>query len=90
MMMNLAKGGGIPGMPGRRQAREGPAGTAEEGQGQAGVRQPGEACRAGAGAPRRRPPTRPPPNPFGLPQEQEEFDPADFNLPPEVAKFLNK
>ncbi len=27
-------------------------------------------------------------NPFGLPTEQQELDPADFNLPPEVAKFL--
>jgi signal recognition particle subunit SRP54 len=32
-------------------------------------------------------------NPFGLPadgDDETELDPADFNLPPEVAKFLQK
>ena len=25
-----------------------------------------------------------------LPAEEQDFDPSDFNLPPEVAKYLNK
>jgi signal recognition particle subunit SRP54 len=29
-------------------------------------------------------------NPFGLPAEEQDFDPSDFNLPPEVAKYLNQ
>ena len=56
MMQQMAQGGGMPGMPGCRAWRlgkraEGPAGAeAEEGQGQAGVRQPGQARPAGEAA----------------------------------------
>ena len=90
MMQSLAQGGGIPGMPGtgggkRAKAKQAP----QEGQGQARVRQPGEARRAGA---------RPPPQKAAGPgrrtrsaspaRSRRSSTRADFDLPPEVAKFL--
>jgi len=89
MMMNLAKGGGIPGVPGggkRSKARQAPAkkGKVKRASGNPAKRAAQERAAAERTA------NAPAPNPFGLPQEQEDFDPADFDLPPEVAKYLNK
>jgi len=89
MMKNLAQGGGIPGMPGggkRAKARQAPQkkGKVKRASGNPAKRAEQERAAAQKAS------QAPAANPFGLPQEQEEFDPADFNLPPEVAKYLNK
>ncbi|QIK66990.1 signal recognition particle protein [Nocardioides sp. HDW12B] len=94
MMRNLAQGGGIPGMGGmpgagkRAKAKRPPAkkGKGKRVSGNPAKRAEQEKASATAAA------ERPPANPFGLPQgaEEEQFDASGFELPPEVAKYLNK
>ena len=93
MMKNLAQGGGIPGMrrhARRRQARQGQAAAGKKGKGKRVSGNPAkraeqEKATATAAA------ERPAANPFGLPQgqDEEQFDASGFELPPEVAKYLN-
>ena len=71
---------------GDRQALQGPSGPAgQEGQGQARLRQPGQARPAGAAVGR-----EPAANPFGIDQDGDapELDPADFQLPAGLDKYL--
>jgi signal recognition particle subunit SRP54 len=93
MMQNIAKGGGVPGMPGvgaGRRAKAKQGGKKGKGKRMSGnpakrAEQEQAAAARAASAPAR--------NPFGLPvdgDEEAELDPADFNLPPEVAKYLQK
>jgi signal recognition particle subunit SRP54 len=90
MMKNLAQGGGIPGMGGvpgagkRAKARKPPAkkGKGKRVSGNPAKRAQQEAAAAQAAA------AAPAADPFGLAEQEEQFDPADFQLPPEVAKFL--
>ncbi len=97
MMMNLARGGGVPGMPGipgagkKAKAQKQKAKAKGKGKRQSGnpakraqeEREAAERAAAGGAGGEA-------PNPFGLPAEQEDFDPSEFNLPPEVAKFLKQ
>jgi signal recognition particle subunit SRP54 len=90
MMMSMAKGGGMPGMPGmpgpgkRGKGKQAPKkGKAKRVSGNPAKRAEQEKAAADR-------PAAPAANPFGLPADDQQFDPADFNLPPEVAKFLNK
>jgi signal recognition particle subunit SRP54 len=93
MMMSMAKGGGVPGMPGmpgpgkRGKGKQAPKkGKAKRVSGNPAKR--AEQAKAAAEKP-----AAPAANPFGLPQDgeqEQQFDPSQFNLPPEVAKFLNK
>ena len=95
MMMQMAQGGGMPGMPGmpgharqggkRPKAKQKPA----EGQGQAGLRQPGQGRPAEPPPPRRRPPPR------SQPVRQPGREPIDYekaaaalDLPKDFSKFL--
>ncbi len=86
MMSRMALGGGMPGMPGVPEwARGGaPAEAAEEGQGQAALRQPDEAQAAGAGEPPAAPLAAQNGGAFGLPQQGGQ----DFELPDEFKKFM--
>jgi signal recognition particle subunit SRP54 len=93
MMMSMAKGGGVPGMPGmpgpgkRGKGKQAPKkGKAKRVSGNPAKR--AEQAKAAAEKP-----AAPAANPFGLPDDgdqEQQFDPSQFNLPPEVAKFLNK
>jgi signal recognition particle subunit SRP54 len=88
MMQSLAKGGGIPGMPGtgggKRTKAKQPAkkGKGKRVSGNPAKRAEQEKTAAATKA------AAPAPNPFGLPSDEQEPDLSDFNLPPEVAKFL--
>ena len=91
MMQSLAKGGGIPGMPGtgggkRAKAKQ----PVKKGKGKRVSGNPAKRAEQEKAAAATRA-AAPAANPFGLPtgpDQQQELDPADFNLPPEVAKFL--
>lgn len=88
MMQSLAKGGGIPGMPGtgggkRAKAKQ----PAKKGKGKRVSGNPAKRAEQVKAAADQKA-AAPAANPFGLPTEDQELDPADFNLPPEVAKFL--
>jgi signal recognition particle subunit SRP54 len=90
MMMNLAKGGGVPGMggipgAGKRAKGKQPAKKAKGKRVSGNPAKRAEAAKAAAD----RTAAAPAANPFGLPTERDGIDPADFNLPPEVAKFLD-
>jgi signal recognition particle subunit SRP54 len=93
MMQNLAKGGGIPGVPGVGAGRRAKAKqAAKKGKGKRMSGNPAKRAQQEQAAAARAA-NAPAPNPFGLPadgDEETELDPADFNLPPEVAKFLQK
>jgi signal recognition particle subunit SRP54 len=90
MMMSMAKGGGMPGMPGmpgpgkRGKAKQAPKkGKGKRVSGNPAKRAQQEQEKAATEK------VAAAPNPFGLPEEgAAELDPADFNLPPEVAKYL--
>ncbi|HET6560570.1 MAG TPA: signal recognition particle protein [Marmoricola sp.] len=91
MMQSMAKGGGMPGMPGmpgpgkRGKGKQAPKkGKAKRVSGNPAKRAEQEKAAAD------RPAAAAAANPFGLPADDQELDPADFSLPPEVAKFLNK
>ena len=96
MMMSMAKGGGIPGMPGhagrgtRRQARRRAsrrrrrarpsASRATPRSGRAAEKASAERPRRGNGAAA---------NPFGLPAgAEEDFDPSSLDLPADLSKYL--
>jgi len=90
MMKNLASGGGVPGMPGlpgagkrAQQKKKQPA----KGKGARKSGNPAKRAQEQKAAAEKAPAAA---NPFGLPAEEQDFDPSDFNLPPEVAKYLNK
>jgi signal recognition particle subunit SRP54 len=89
MMQNLAKGGGIPGMPGggkRAKSKQPP----KKAKGKRVSGNPAKRAEQEKAAATRAP--APAADPFGLGAQQDEpqLDPQDFQLPPEVAKFLNK
>jgi signal recognition particle subunit SRP54 len=90
MMQNIARGGGVPGMPGlpgagkkAKQAKQKPKGKKGKVSGNPAKRaqQEREAAQKAQ---------TPAANPFGLPSGDQEIDPADFTLPPEVAKYLKQ
>jgi signal recognition particle subunit SRP54 len=90
MMMSMAKGGGMPGLPGIPGM-----GGAKRSKTKPQVRK-GKARRV-SGNPAKRAAEqkaatqRPAANPFGVPAgAQEELDPASLELPPDLAKYLNK
>ncbi len=97
MMQNLARGGGVPGMPGvpgagkrAKQQKQKPKGKGKRQSGNPAKRAQEEreaAARAAGGAASG---SGDGANPFGLPTDEQDFDPADFNLPPEVAKYLQQ
>ena len=92
MMMSMARGGGMPGMPGMpgmgdRQALQGRRHAGQEGQGQARLRQPGQARRSRRSSSRGDGRAA---NPFGVTADADapELDPADFQLPAGLDKYL--
>ena len=96
MMRQMAKGGGMPGMPGhardaghrRRQAGEGQAGR-QEGQGQARLGQPGQAGGRAEGGGRASPPRQRAATRSACPTgADEDFDPSSLELPADLSKFL--
>ena len=98
MMQNLARGGGIPGMPGvpgagsRAKQQKQKQKAKSKGKRQSGnpakrAQQEREAAARAAGGGGGEEADA---NPFGLPADQQDFDPSDFNLPPEVAKYLKQ
>jgi signal recognition particle subunit SRP54 len=92
MMQSLAKGGGVPGMPGggrRVKAKQAP----KKVKGKRVSGNPAKRAEQEKAAASRTP--VPAADPFGLAaqqggSEEPQLDPQDFQLPPEVAKFLNK
>jgi signal recognition particle subunit SRP54 len=87
MMQSMAQGGGIPGMPGmpgggKRKVKQPP----KKGKGKRVSGNPAKRAEQQKAASDKA--AAAPANPFGLPAEDQEFKPEDFNLPPEVAKFL--
>jgi signal recognition particle subunit SRP54 len=88
MMQSLAKGGGVPGMPGggrRVKAKQPP----KKVKSKRVSGNPAKRAQQEKAAAERTP--VPAADPFGLGAQQEpQLDPQDFQLPPEVAKFLNK
>jgi signal recognition particle subunit SRP54 len=90
MMKNLASGGGIPGMPGMPGAGKRAQQRKKQPQKGKGARKSGNPAKRAQEAQAASEKAPAAANPFGLPAEQEDFDPADFNLPPEVAKYLNQ
>jgi signal recognition particle subunit SRP54 len=97
MMQSIARGGGMPGMGGvpgagkrakqnkQKQKGKGKSRSKVSGNPAKRAQQEREAAeRAAAGSGQEEA------NPFGLPAGQEDFDPADLQLPPEVAKFLKQ
>ncbi len=96
MMQNLARGGGVPGMPGvpgvpgagkkAKQQKQKAKGKGRKVSGNPAKRaqqerEAAERAASGAGQPA---------NPFGLPTGDQELDPSELELPPEVAKFLKR
>jgi signal recognition particle subunit SRP54 len=85
MMQAMARGGGMPGMPGvgkRAGAKQAP----QKAKGK-GKRVSGNPAKRAAGAQPAAPAA--PANPFGVPTgDAAAFDAGDFHLPPEVAKML--
>ena len=97
MMMSMAKGGGMPGMPGharraaRRQAGQGQAGRPRRARASAAratrpSARPSEKAAAQTAAARRRRPTR-----SALPAgADEDFDPSSLDLPADLSKYLER
>lgn len=94
MMQSMARGGGIPGMPGM-PGMPGAAGRRSKAKQQAKKGKAKNKRVSGNPAKRAAQGTGPStpaqaPNPFGNPASPAEFDPADLQLPDELAKFLPK
>ena len=94
MMQSMARGGGIPGMPGM-PGMPGAAGRRSKAKQQAKKGKAKNKRVSGNPAKRAAQGTGPStpaqaPNPFGNPAAPAEFDPADLQLPDELAKFLPK
>ncbi|HET7735420.1 MAG TPA: signal recognition particle protein [Nocardioidaceae bacterium] len=93
MMEQMARGGGmgLPGSPGmalgkRAKARQAP--QQKKGKGKRVSGNPAKRAQEAAAAADRE---AAPANPFGLPAgAQQDFDPDDVMIPPELAKFLDK
>jgi signal recognition particle subunit SRP54 len=92
MMQQMARGAGMPGLPGapgmalgkRAKARQAPSSKKAKGKRVSG--NPAKRAQQGAGAASA--PEQEQANPFGLPQPPAEFDPADFQLPAGLDKYL--
>jgi len=92
MMQNLARGGGVPGMggiPGAGKRAKGRHAPPQKGKVKKASGNPAKRAEQERAAAERKA-LEPAANPFGLPREEPEFDADSFQLPPEVAKFLNR